>query len=110
VSLLLGDQNNQIQHNYGHPLKIVAVCGIKFTYPNGDICRMGTDNDVRAHFYQDVVMNNKYIARLRDPFSAQYASTKTYTDTNDNLRVLKTGYTMTGSLYFDAITRNIELG
>jgi len=110
VSLLLGDQNNQIRHNYGHSLKIAAVNGTKFICPSGDICRMGADNDVRAHFNQDVVMNNKYIARSRDPFSAQDASTKKYTDTNDNLRVLKTGDTMAGSLYIDAITRNIELG
>jgi len=55
-------------------------------------------------------MNNEYIARLRDPFSAQDASTKKYTDTNDNLRVLKTGNTMTGSWYFDGTTRNVEFG
>jgi len=110
ASLLLGDQNNQIRHIYGHPLKIAAVYGTKFTCPNGDICRMGADNDVRAHVYQALLMNNKYIARLRDPFSAQNASTKKCTDTNDNLWVLKTGDTMTGSLSFDAITRNIELG
>jgi len=71
---------------------------------------MEAENNVRTHFYQDVVMNNKYIARLRDQFSAQDASTKKYTDNNDNLQVLKTGDTMTGSLYFEAITRNIELG
>jgi len=45
-----------------------------------------SENDVRTHFYQDVIMNNKYMARLRDQFSAKYASTKKYTDTNDNLR------------------------
>jgi len=40
VSLLLGDQNNQIRHNYGHTLKIAAVYGTKFTCPNGDVCRI----------------------------------------------------------------------
>jgi len=80
ASLLLSDQNNLIRHNFGHPLKIAAVYGTKFTCHNGDICRMGAENDVRTHFYQDVVMNNKYIARLRDPFSTQDASTKKYTD------------------------------
>jgi len=110
VSLLLGDLINQIRHNYGHPLKIAAAYGTKFTCPNGDICRMEAENDVTTHFYQDVIRNNKYIARVRDPFGAQDASTKKYTDTNDNLRVLKTGDTMTGSLYFDGTTRNVEFG
>jgi len=78
VSLLLGDQHNQIRHNYGHPLKIAAANGTKFTCPNGDICRMGAEDDVRTHFYQDIIMNNKYIARLRDPSSTQDASTEIY--------------------------------
>ena len=43
-------------------------------------------------------MSNKFIAGLRDPFSAQDAATKNYADNNDNLRVLKTGDTMTGNL------------
>jgi len=110
MSLLLGDQNNQIRHNYGNPLKIAAANGTKFTCPQGDICRMGAENDIRAHFFQDIIMNNKYIARLRDPSSAQDALTKNYTDNNDNLRVLKTGDIMTGSLYIDGTTRNVEFG
>jgi len=48
VSLLLGDLINQIRHNYGHPLKIAAAYGTKFTCPVGDICRMGAENDVRS--------------------------------------------------------------
>ena len=71
---------------------------------------MGAETDARAHFYQDIVMNNKFVAGVCDPFSAQDASTKKYTDNNDNLRVRKTGDTMTGSLYFDALTRNVEIG
>ena len=50
------------------------------------------------------------ITNLRNPNSAQDASTKQYTDTNDSLRVLKTGDTMTGNLLFDARTNNIEIG
>ena len=110
VSLLLGNEDNQIRHNFGHPLKVAALYGTKFTCPIGDICKMGAVTDARAHFYQDIVMNNKFVAGLRDPFSAQDASTKKYTDNNDNLRVRKTGDTMTGSLYFNAITRNVEIG
>ena len=110
MSFLLGNEDNQIRLNFGHSLKIAAFCGTKFTCPKGDICKMGTENDARTYFYQDIVLNNNYIAAVRDPFSAQDASTKKYTDTNDNLRVLKTGDTLTGSLYFDAKTKNIELG
>jgi len=110
MSLLLGNEDNQIRHNFGHPLKIAALYGTKFTCPVGDVCKMGAENDARTHFYQDIVLNNKYVADVKDPFSAQDASTKKYTDTNDNLRVRKTGDTMTGSLYFDAITTNVEIG
>ena len=110
LSLLLGNENNQIRHNFGHPLKIAALHGTKFTCPVGDICRLGAENDARAHFYHDFVLNNNFVAGVRDPFSAQDASTKEYTDNNDNLRVKKTGDTMTGDLHFDAITRNVEIG
>lgn len=43
-------------------------------------------------------MSNQYIASLRDPNSAQDAATKNYVDTRDNLRLAKTGDTMTGAL------------
>ena len=108
MSLLLGNEDNQIRHNFGHPLKIAALHGTKFTCPLGDICRLGAENDARTHFYHDIVLNNRFVAGVRDPFSAQDASTKKYTDTNDNLRVKKTGDTMTGNLYFDAT--NAEIG
>ena len=68
-------------------MKIAALHGTKFTCPVGDICRMGAENEARTHFYQSIVLNNRFIAGLRDPCSAQDAPTKKYTDTNDNLRV-----------------------
>ena len=98
MSLLLGDQDNQMRHNHGHSLIIAALHGTKFTCPVADICKIGSENDTRMKIFQDVVMSNKFIAGLRDPFSAQDAATKNYTDNNDNLRVLKTGDTMTGNL------------
>jgi len=70
MKLLLGNEDNQIRHNFGHPLKIAALHGTKFTCPLGDICRLGAENDARAHFYHDIVMNNKFVAGgVRDPFS-----------------------------------------
>ena len=89
TSLLLGNEDNQIRHNFGHPLKIAALHGSELTCPLGDICRLGAENDARIHFYHDNVLNNKFVAGVRDPSSAQDASTKKYTDTNDNLRVKK---------------------
>ena len=71
---------------------------------------MGAENDARTHFHQVIVLNNRFIAGLRDPYSAQNASTEEYTVTNDNLLVRKTGDTMTGRLSFDAITRNVGIG
>ena len=40
VSFLLGDVENQIRHNYGHPIKIAASHGVKFTCPGGEICQI----------------------------------------------------------------------
>jgi len=59
VSLLIGDQNNQIQYSHEHTMKKAPVYGTRFTCPNGDICRMGADNDVRTHCCQVVVRNNE---------------------------------------------------
>jgi len=54
--------------------------------------------DSRTNFYQDVLMNSNGIANLKDPVGAQDAATKNYVDTNDNLRVLKAGDSMSGNL------------
>ena len=86
---MLGNDNNQIRHNFGHPLIIAALRGTKFTCHVRDICRMGAENDARLHFYQDIVLKNRFIAWLRDPNSAQDAATRKYTDSNDKLRVSK---------------------
>jgi len=43
-------------------------------------------------------MNSNYITNLHDPTNLQDAATKHYADTNDNLRMLKAGDTMSGTL------------
>jgi len=43
-------------------------------------------------------MNSNYITNLHDPTHLQDAATKIYVDTNDNLRMLKAGDTMSGTL------------
>ena len=51
MSLLRGNQDNRIRHNHGHPLKIAALRGTKFTCPLGDICKIGSENYARIQCY-----------------------------------------------------------
>jgi len=55
MALLLGNIDNQIRHNFGHPVKVAALHGTMFSCSLGDICRMGAINDSRAHFFKDIV-------------------------------------------------------
>jgi len=41
MALLLGNIDNQIRHNFGHPIKVAALHGTMFSCSLGDICRMG---------------------------------------------------------------------
>jgi len=80
MALFFGNIDNEIRHNFGHPIKVAALQGTMFSCSLEDICRMGAINDPRAHFFKDIVMNNKYIAGLRDPVSENDAATKQYVD------------------------------
>ena len=66
---------------------------------NNTVARCGVSSrDNRLWIYQDIIMNQHFIANVKDPRTAQDAATKNYTDTRDNLRVLKAGDTMSGVL------------
>jgi hypothetical protein len=80
VSLLFGDLDNQVRHNFGCAWKIMASYGIKFFCAAGEICRMGTFNDARAVFFHNISMNNNSITDLHDPADDQDATTKRYVD------------------------------
>ena len=80
VSLLLGNIDNQIRHNFDHAIKIAATHGTKFTCEAGDICRLGTQTSSRAQFYNDINMNGHSITKLCDADSAEDAATKNYVD------------------------------
>jgi len=80
-------------------ISIFNTKGLMIVCNGNNVVEFGTSlTDVRTNFYQDVLMNSNYIANLHDPNNAQDAVTKNYVDTNDNLRVLKAGDTMSGAL------------
>jgi uncharacterized protein YegP (UPF0339 family) len=81
VSLILGNFENQIRHNFGHPIKIAATHGIKFTSPAGDVCKFGSQTDSKSQFLNDINMNGHYIGKLSDPSTGKDAATKNYVDT-----------------------------
>ena len=81
VSLLLGDQLNQIRHSFGHSLKIDTQHGLKIISPHGEMLQIGTQNNASAIFFSDVIMRDFSIKELRDPVDDQDAATKRYVDT-----------------------------
>src|SRR6476469_4127962 len=80
VSLLLGDIDNQIRHNWGHPIKFIAIHGIKFMSPAGEVCHFGGKTNSKAQFLRDIVMNDNGITNLHNPIAGQDAATKNYVD------------------------------
>jgi len=78
--LLFGNIDNQIRHNFGHPIKVATLHGTMFSCSLGGICMMGALNNPRAHIFKDIVLNNKYMVGLRDPVSENDAATKHYVD------------------------------
>src|SRR5208282_3682958 len=77
VSLLLGNTDNQIRHNFGYPIKNAATCGTKFTCPAGDVYRLEGQTSAKAKFLTSIGMNDNFITNLHDPSAA----TKKYVDT-----------------------------
>ena len=75
VSLLLGDELNQIRHNFGHPIKIGALNGLKITCPAGEVCQLGSQTST------NIVMNNNFITGLQNPERPSDAANKNYIDT-----------------------------
>ena len=70
TSLLLGDVDNQIRHNYGYPIKITASHGVKFT--------------CSCHIDSTLFMQNNYIRGVHDPEKSQDVATKYYVDNKPN--------------------------
>ena len=80
VSLLLGNNANQIRHKFGEAVEVSAVYGTKFSCACGDTCILGGKDDGGAIFYQNIDMNGRFITGLNTPISNQDAATKRYVD------------------------------
>ena len=108
VSLLLGNIDNQIRHNFGHPIKITATHGVKVFCGGGEVCRMGSQTDARVRIFKDLIMKDNFIKELHDPLDDRDATTKQYVDTrcvknsvgyvpNLTSNVNKTGFSVSAS-------------
>jgi len=114
--VLLGNDFNKIYYDKVlnvNPVVMQTSAGYLVRVDGYDVMRIGKSaDDVRTDVYQDIVMNQKFIADLHDPNMAQDAATKKYVDDKDVLKVNKSGDTMTGDLYLTTttdsnITRNL---
>src|SRR5271165_6937387 len=84
VSLLLGNIDNQIKHEFNSPLKIIATNGIVIA--NGTkntVCLFGAENTTL--FKGDVSLDSHKIAHLSNPVFDYDASNKIYVDNKVNL-------------------------
>jgi hypothetical protein len=108
VTLLLGNVDNQIRHNFGHPIKLNTTHGMKVMCAAGEICRMGSQTDARVRFFKDILMKDNFIKELHDPLDDKDATTKHYVDTrgvknsvgyvpNLTSNVNKTGFSVAAS-------------
>ena len=77
-SLLLGNVDNQIRHNFGHAIKVHAVHGVNVICSAGKTCQLGTETDSNIH------MHRNFIKGMRDPEEPQDAATKYYVDNKQN--------------------------
>jgi hypothetical protein len=81
VTVLLGNIDNQIQHNFGNPWKINTTHGMKVFCSKGAICQMGSQTDAEVRIFKNIIMKNNLIKGLRDPLDDKDAATKQYVDT-----------------------------
>ena len=98
LRLYVGDTSNFFSYSI-NSLTLNTSAGILVKQGTNNVISIGYNlSDPSLHFYQDINIEQNYIANLHDPNSNQDASTKHYTDTADNLIVLKSGDTMSGTL------------
>ena len=80
-AIILGSLMNQIQCQLNMPITLQTTDGFLCRSAGNDVIRFGkSSTDNRTDVYQDIMMNQKYIADLHDPNSPQDAATKIYVD------------------------------
>jgi len=91
--LLLGSNEERIQAVTNQPTSFFNTKGLMIVCDENNVVKFGTSlTDSRTNFYQDIL---RY---FKDPVNIQDAATENYVNTNDNLRVLKAGDSMSGNL------------
>ena len=77
MTILLGNEHNQIYHAHGAPIDLIAQYGFKFKCSEGRT----------TSFDHDIELSDKQITGLIDPVSASGAVTKQYSDSKLALAV-----------------------
>src|SRR5271165_2724032 len=83
VSLLLGNNDNQIKHEFNSPLKIISANGTVIANGTENTCLFGADNTTL--FKGDVSLDSHKLTHLGNPVSDYDASNKIYVDNKVNL-------------------------
>jgi len=97
--LLFGSNEERIQAVTNQPTALFITKGLMIVCNGNNVVKFGNNlTDSRNNFYQDVILNSNFVTNVKDPINAQDAATKNYVDVNDNLRILKVGDTMSGTL------------
>jgi hypothetical protein len=80
-NILLGTPTEKIHCQLNKPVTVFTINGLLAKSNNTDVIRFGTTStDPRTNVYQDLLMNQKFIANLHDPTNNQDAATKRYVD------------------------------
>src|SRR5271165_5807707 len=84
ISLLLGNNDNQIKHEFNSPLKIISTNGIVIANETENpVCLFGVDN--KTLFKGDISLDSHKITHLSNPVFDYDASNKIYVDNKVNL-------------------------
>ena len=83
VLFLLGDTHNKMLNIFGRPMEISGFNGMKISCSKGDVCSLGSGNNTKSEFFQDISMNGKTITNLKVPTMELDAATKQYVDATD---------------------------